>query len=539
MNDIWVPFEKQEQFIQLPFSIKEAFFGGSVGTGKSDLLLRLLLIYGFHNHPLFKGILLRRTLKDLEKEIIPRAKRIFGTDGKKAFGAVYNETKYRFTFPSGALFFLGHCEHPDDIENYDGAEYNLIMFDEVEHFIERPYLYLTITRSRSATDELPAIVRNSGMPGGDGHYWVKKRFIDPYPEGGRRIYSKKSNSSRIFIKAMPYDNPHLIKNNPNYYNELQGLPEADRKAKLGDWNAFQGQVFGMYREEPNKDEPPNACHVIDDEVPISKSWPAILAVDIGTTALTYGLFGVLTPDDRVVADLEYAVNGGSEKYPHLPQNVDIAIWATELGNIARAYNLVDVVLDSTAFESRPEGVTIAELFQRYSGLTPRRADKGSGSRVQGRIVVQEYLRWKDRPSFWKPPETPFDQEVAMRILRIEGQNNYENYLRSFEKPAPETLPKLLIKRRCKLLREVIPMCVFDSHHVEDIAEFHGDDPIDDLRYLLRAIDFYRESQQRSGIVKDHKLLVNIQDAHIANMMVQKMRADLNKSLGLRKFRRRI
>lgn len=534
----WVPFDKQEQYIQLPFSVKEGFFGGSVGTGKSDLVIRLPLIYRFHEHPQFKGIILRRTLSDLEKEIVGRCKRLYGTDGKKALGARYNESKYRFTFPSGATIYLGHCEHDDDIENYDGAEYNFICFDEIEHFNERPYLYLTITRGRSSTAELPVIIRNTGMPGGEGHAWVKKRFIDPAPDGGKLILDRKSGSKRIFIKAMPYDNPYLVKNNPNYYNELNGLPEADRRAKLGDWNAFSGQVFTEYREKPFPDEPAYACHLIQDDTTLENYWPTILVVDIGTTALTYGLFLTTTPSGQVVADEEYAVNGGYEKYPNLKQHVDIATWATDLGELARKRKIVDVVLDSTAFESRPEGVTIAELFQRHSGLTPRPADKGPNSRIQGRMLVQEFLRWKQKPDLWSKPTTPFDNEVAARLLRMEGQESYEKYCRSFDKPKEEKLPKLLIKERCKLLREVIPICVYDTSNVEDIAEFHGDDPIDTLRYGCRAIDFYLNSKVQLKQTAREEKLNQVRDAHVASMMLYKMR-EKEKKFGVRRFRRRI
>lgn len=534
-NNTWIPFPKQEDFISLPFTIVEGFFGGCVGVGKSDLLLRLPLIYGFHKHPLFKGILLRRTFDDLEKEIIPRAKRIYGFDGKNG-NAKYNEQHHRFTFPDGGLLFLGHCEHDDDIENYDGAEYNLIMFDELQHFNERPYLYLSTTRRRSATPDLPAIVRNSGMPGGDGHYFVKKRFVDPCPDGRKIIHDKKSGNKRIFIKAEPGDNPALVQNNPNYYNELQELPEADRKAKLGDWNAFSGQVFTEYREKPYSDEPENANHIVEDYIELDKSWPTILVIDIGTTALTYGFWETITPSKQLVIDDEYAVNGGDLKYPQLPQNVDIASWASEFGHRSKDRNIVDCVLDSTAFESRPEGVTIAELFQRHSGLTPRRADKGPGSRIQGRLIVQEYMRWKSKPSFWTQPISSFDPDIAQAILRTKGDESYIKYCKSFQPPDAELVPKLLIKRRCSLLRQAIPVCVYDG---EDVLEFHGDDPIDCMRYGVRAADFYLNGN-KTQIASDKEMerINNTKDAFVAHMMLQKFHSK-NKRQGVRLYKKRI
>lgn len=528
LKDLWIPFAKQEEYIELPFSVREGFFGGSVGTGKTALTTRLPIIYKFHEHPMFKGIILRRKLKDFERELVPRCKQYYGTNGKVGLKATYNENKGRFTFPSGAMIFVGHCQHDDDIERYDGDEYNFIAFEEIQHFNERPYLYLTITRGRSATPDLPVIIRNTGMPGGEGHGWVKKRFVDPAPDGGKLIKDRKTGSSRIFISAKPYDNPHLIRNNPNYYNELQGLSEVDRRAKLGDWNAYAGQVFTEFREFPLPDEPINACHVIDDDIKLDKSWPTIVVGDIGTTALTYFLFLVITPNGQVVADREYAVNGGAEKYPDLPQNTDIAVWASDIGQISRQYSLIDIVLDSTAFEARPEGVTINEIFHRHSGLNARRADKGQNSRIQGRMTVQEYLRWRSKPDFWRPPETELNAEVATKILRNEGQDAYERYLNAFNPPPPETLPKLLMKKRCKLLRDVMTSCIYDG---EDIAEFHGDDPIDTLRYGVRAVDFYRESNNR----KYQKIKEGIQHSSSGSPIHPKKKVPF----GVRRYRHRI
>ena len=52
----WRPTKKQERFLSLPLTIFEAFFGGGVGGGKSDLLLVYGIIHRWHENPRFKQV---------------------------------------------------------------------------------------------------------------------------------------------------------------------------------------------------------------------------------------------------------------------------------------------------------------------------------------------------------------------------------------------------------------------------------------------------------------------------------------------------
>ena len=116
-------------------------------------------------------------------------------------------------------------------------------------------------RNRAPKDSgLPSITRAAGMPGGIGHTWTYKRFIKPYPKGGKIIVGRGGNK-RIYIHSTLEDNKHI---DPTYKQSLQGITiEAERKAKLlGDWDAYQGQVFDEFRDRKFEDEPDNALHVI-------------------------------------------------------------------------------------------------------------------------------------------------------------------------------------------------------------------------------------------------------------------------------------
>ena len=140
----WKPTPKQQAFLSLPYSVKEAFYAGAVGAGKSDVLLLYPIIHRLHENPEFKGLFLRRTFPELKNEVIPRSKKIF-----RRLGATYNKNDKVWEFPCGALFFFGHCENEDDVHNYDSMQPNYVAFDELTSFTEWQYLYITLERCRT------------------------------------------------------------------------------------------------------------------------------------------------------------------------------------------------------------------------------------------------------------------------------------------------------------------------------------------------------------------------------------------------------
>lgn len=487
----WKPFKKQSEFISLPFSIFEALYGGAAGGGKSEILALLPLIYQFHQHPRFKGIILRRTFPELESEIIIRASPIYA-----AAGATWNDQKHRWKFPSGAYIFAGHAKDENDIRIYDTSEFQYIAFDECTSFTPFQYLYLAASRCRAAVGTgLPAIVRSGTNPGNIGHEFFRDRFVKPYKEGGKIILDKKTGLKRFFLQSKVDDNPYISQ---QYKAQLELLPEAEKRAKKdGDWWTFTGQMFTDFRIEPFPDEPENARHVIEPfEIP--SWWPRIFALDWGISALTYGLWGAISPDGRCYIYRERAWNGGEEKFDYLPQNVKVSTWATEVAIDSRSEKIVDVVLDWNCFDNKGEDQTVADLFHRYSGLTPRKADKGPGSRINGRELVQEYLRWKSKPKL-KLVRSDFDADYASWVLRNKGMKEYEAYLDQFnDEPGEINLPRVVIFNTCKELIRCIPLCIRDPKNPEDVQEFHGDDPYDTFRYLLKSVEYYLSTVQKEA-----------------------------------------
>ncbi len=184
------PHPKQAEFLAL--TCQEALYGGAAGGGKSDALLMAALQYT--HVPGYNALILRRTYADLSlpDAIMARAREwLAGTD------AVWNDRDKRFTFPSGAKLQFGFLDTDKDRFRYQGGAYQFIAFDELTQFPEAWYRYLFSRLRRLKGTDVPNRVRSATNPGGIGHEWVRRRFINP------------GDAERPFVPAKLDDNPSL------------------------------------------------------------------------------------------------------------------------------------------------------------------------------------------------------------------------------------------------------------------------------------------------------------------------------------------
>jgi hypothetical protein len=488
----WTPTSKQKIFLSLPLTIKEALIGGGAGSAKTDVLLLYGIARGWTENPRFKQVFQRRTFPELRNEIIPRTRQIY-----PKFGATLNKSDMAWTFPApdqyggtgmtnaGAMVFLGQCEDEEDVHKYDSMEINLYTPDELTSFTEFIYLYIGFTRVRTSDPTLPAIIRAGAMSGGIGHTWVRKRFVTPAPKGGVVIIGKGS-VKRFYVHATLADNPHV---DPEYKKSLEALPEAEKRAKLyGDWDAYSGQVFDEFRDRRYPDEPENALHVIDDcEIP--EWWPKIVIGDWGFAAMTWIGFGAISPDERlyIYRELHWI-------------KTKIEIWAPEVKNYIETEKPRMVKFCRSVAQDRGTEHTIQQQISTALDCEIELSGNAPGSRISGKQLVQEYMRWKPKTIQNADKPGKYNEETALWILRNRGMNEYNSYLDSFIAPEPEhNLPRLQIFKSCQVLIEAIKACSYDKKKVEDIAEFEGDDPVDGLRYMVDSAEQYFEVAQKEFV----------------------------------------
>jgi hypothetical protein len=531
-SGVWKPTRKQEAFLSLPLSIREAMYGGGAGSAKTDVLLLYGICHGWHNNAAFKQVFLRRTFPELRNEVIPRSRQIY-----HKFGATLNKGDMAWTFPrpdqygsgyanAGAMIFLGQCENEDDVHKYDSMEINLFTPDELTSETEFIYLYIGFTRVRTSDPSLPAIIRAAGMPGGIGHTWVRKRFVDPVPPG--TVIKGKGGNLRIYIHATLQDNPHI---DPGYKQSLEALPEAEKRAKLyGDWNAYAGQVFDEFRDRQYPDEPDNALHVIP-EFMIPDYWPRIVVGDWGFAAMTWIGFGAISPQRQlyIYRELHWTKTKIEEWAPFVKEFIDME-------------NPRLIKFCKSAGKELGQEHTIQEQISTALGRPIELTNNNAGSRVAGKQLIHEYLRWKPKHQFLKQKTQQYSEETAMWILRNRGMKEYHSYLDTFNEPEIESnLPKLQIFDSCPILVEAIKACSYDKKKVEDIAEFEGDDPIDGLRYMTDAAENYMESAESEFKIVQRReaLATRLSKTQDWTAFYRDMRTlEINKNKPVRLFHRR-
>lgn len=257
----------------------ETLFGGAAGGGKShgQLLdaLRFAVVY-----PGSRQLMLRRTMPELERSLVPAALRLYPQSV-----ASYKVSEHRWNFINGSTLEFGYCDAESDVTKYQSAEYDVIRFDELTHFTESQFTYL-ISRIRGA-NPYPKQVKSTTNPGGIGHQWVKSRYIDPMPPNEVHAFD---GETRLFLPARLKDNPFLRRADAGYEKRLRLLSVHDRRALLdGVWELDEGRYFSEFSP---------ALHIVPPhEIP--REWQRFLTIDYGLDMLA-ALWIAQSPDGRSV-----------------------------------------------------------------------------------------------------------------------------------------------------------------------------------------------------------------------------------------------
>lgn len=270
-----VPNPKQQAFFSA--ATPHIAYGGARGGGKSWAMRRKFVLLAFA-YPNLHLLLLRRTLPELQEnhvrplleELTPIVK--------------FNQTQRVFLFPNGSRIKLGYCDKENDVYQYQGQEYDVIGLEEATHFTETQMQFLSTCNRSTRTDFSPRMYYTCN-PGGVGHGWVKRLFID------RQYQNAQRAEDYTFIPARVTDNPVLMAANPQYIRTLQNLPEHLRKAHLdGDWDVLAGQYFSEFSRDVHVTRP--------FEIP--SWWRRFRAMDWGYFDPCCVLWFALDPDGRII-----------------------------------------------------------------------------------------------------------------------------------------------------------------------------------------------------------------------------------------------
>ncbi|MBQ8350745.1 MAG: phage terminase large subunit [Clostridia bacterium] len=355
------PFAQQKEFLRA----RERFvaYGGSRGGGKS-FAVRMKASLSALRYGGIRILILRRSYPELYENHIKELRRsLRGV-------ADYRDTDKSLSFPNGSLIKFGYCDADADAERYQGQEYDMIFMDEATHFTE--YQFSCLTACLRGMGDFPRRFYLTCNPGGVGHAWVKRLFIDRDYRAGERPEDYR------FIRSSVYDNLPLLEKDPSYLTRLEGLPSEMRRAWLeGDWDLLAGQFFSEFRRDIHVCEP----RELPPGVRIYR------AFDYGLDMLACLWFAL---DERgsvtVIRELAapgLIVSAAAEAIlSHSPEPVVATLAPPDLWN-----------------RQKDTGRSMWELFEEH-GLRLSRADP---NRVQGWMQVKEALCPRDVGNGEKEP----------------------------------------------------------------------------------------------------------------------------------------
>ena len=366
---------------------QEVLYGGAAGGGKSFAMLADPVRY--LNNPSFRGLLVRRSTEEL-RELISVSKQIYP---EAIPGIKFMERDKTWVAPSGATLWLSYLDRDDDVTRYQGQAFSWIGFDELTQWPSPyPWNYMRSRLRTTRDSNLKLYQRATTNPGGPGHSWVKKLFIDPSPtnksfwatdgETGKTIRWPKGHSregeplfKRRFIPATLFDNPYLS-DDGLYEANLLSLPEHQRKQLLqGDWDVNEGSAFPEWNR---------SIHVVSP-FNIPSNWVKFRACDYGYGSYTGVVWIAVSPSEQLIVYRELYVT---------------KVIATDLADriieLEEGESIRYGVLDSSLWHKRGDtGPSLAEqMIMR--GCRWRPADRSKGSRVAGknelhrRLQVDEY-----------------------------------------------------------------------------------------------------------------------------------------------------
>lgn len=422
-----VPNPKQEEFFRA--KAKNIGYGGSRGGGKSWSMRRKFVMLCMR-YPELSVLLLRRTMPELRKNhILPLQKELYGY-------AQYKKDERAFVFPNGSRLELGYCDNEGDQMQYQGAEYDVIGFEEATNFEEEWMTFIGTSLRTTRTDFDPRIYYTMN-PGGVGHAYIKRIFIDrDYKEG-------ENPEDYVFIQASVFDNEVLMTANPDYIKQLEALPEHKKRAHLyGDWNVYEGQVFEEFRNIPENYESRTFTHVIEP-FDIPSTWNIYRSFDFGYAKPFSVGWWAIDYDGRLYRILE--LYGCVKNEPNVgvkwsPDEIFKEIKRIEDEHRWLKGKRIQGVADPSIWDAS-RGESIAETAEKYRIYF----EKGDNQRLPGWMQLHYRMR--------------FDEHG---------------------------IPMMYIFSNCKAFVRTIPLLMYDDHKPEDIDTKLEDHVADEVRYMCMA-----------------------------------------------------
>lgn len=333
----------------------------------------------------------------------------------------------------GSRIILGGFKDAKDIDKYVGIEYDIIIVEELNQLTEEKYTKLRGSLRTSKPGWRPRMY-TSFNPGGQGHEFVKKRYVIPF--------RKNEQVATRFIGSTYKNNPNLNKEYIDYLENLTG--DLGRAWREGDWDLFSGQVFSEFSY---------LKHVIRPIIP-AKAHDHYLSFDWGYSEKSKfacylsAVIKMKTEDgqnfQRIITYKEWA---GNQKSPHE--------WASIIYRDCQAMGITPTrgIGDSSMFNPQSDGGrSISDLMR----------DK-----------------WRE---LHKDHWTIMEPGTKNRLGRVATVHNWLSI-------GPDDLPYWMITETCPYIIESLPALIYDELKVDDVNTKLDDHGYDSISYFLYRVPF--------------------------------------------------
>ena len=441
------PNDKQRKMLEA--ATKHVGFGGARGGGKSWAVRTKAKLLALR-YPGIKLLIVRRTYPELINNHVQilRAE-LLGV-------AQYNDKDKLLRFPNGSTIHFMYCARDGDLDRLQGVEYDVIFLDEATQLSE--YQMKTITACLRGVNSFPKRIYYTCNPGGQGHGYIKRIFID------RRYEAGEDAADYTFIQSLVTDNKALMASQPDYIKQLEALPEKLRRAWLeGDWDIFEGQFFEEFRVAPD----PARC--------------AQAGIDV-EQARIHGFWTHVIPafDPPQEWKLYRSFDWGYSK------PFSCAWWAVDFDG--RIYRILELY---GCTRTPNEGVkwTPDEVFRRIR-QTEETHPWLRGRRIEG---VAD-------PAIWDQSGGESIAETAERYRVYFSPGDHKripgwmqcHYRLQFDENG---VPMMYVFDTCKAFLRTVPQLIYDPLRPEDLDTSLEDHVADEWRYLCMARPIAPKAEQ--------------------------------------------
>lgn len=384
-------------------------------------------------------MIIRRTYPELlENHIQPLCSMLHVYDQPGKF-ARYNDSKKHITFPNGSRILFRYCEKDKDAERFQGIEVDVLFIDEATHQSEERVKKLNACIR--GVNNFPKRVYYTCNPGGEGHAWVKRLFID------KRYKAGEKPEEYEFIQSLVLDNKALMDAQPEYVEQLKSLPPKLRDAWLyGRWDIFEGQVFEEFTDDPEHYHDRLWTHVIEP-FKVPETWRIYRGFDWGYTKPFSCAWYAVDHDGRIYRIREYY---GCQKDMSTHESIPNEGLKMTAGEVAEGIRQIE------AADPNLQGKTIIGIAD------PAIFDKSTG------VSIAEEME-KHRV-YWEPGDH----------TRIAGKMQC-HYRLAFDEHG---VPMFYVFSDCTDFIRTIPTLIYDERKVEDINTEQEDHIYDEWRYVM-------------------------------------------------------